>query len=304
MHCPLQHEVRPARHGDERESTESKRGDQKNPPEERMEQAGFSDDTSADGIHFDRPKGVEWLNDVFQEHINALEADLDLLETAQFTFGPPPNPPFLASRALSSRLGPRVDSRDSSRSNQARLPSAVPMEAEAVTSSTPPASVISSVVVAESKRVERSVETARLRYPEKVRGLDLEDLNADENWRKLWVSCVDWLKAHETHFSRAKLMETADLTGIPMKAIMGPINYRPLKLLGSPGLIAEPPKHRTSIAMIRLATPAQLRVVDKLLNPREMELTDAAYEGTKLAEDPRYGKPCGSTQLWEHPAGS
>ena len=40
---------------------------------------------------------------------------------------------------------------------------------------------------------------------------------------------------------------------------MGPINYRPLKLLGSPGLIVEPPKHRTSIARIRLATPAQLR---------------------------------------------
>ena len=78
---------------------------------------------------------------------------------------------------------------------------------------------------------------------------------------------------------------------------MGPINYRPLKLLGSPGLIAEPPKHRTSIARIRLATPAQLRVVDKLLNPGGMELPDAAYEGSKLAEDPRYGKPCGSTQL-------
>ena len=108
---------------------------------------------------------------------------------------------------------------------------------------------------------------------------------------------MDWLKAHETHFSRAKLMETADLTGIPTKAIMGPINYRLLKLLGSPRLIAEPRKHQTSIARIRLATPAQLRVVDKLLNPGEMELPDAAYEGSKLAEDPRYGKPCGSTQL-------
>ena len=76
---------------------------------EQMEQAGFPDDASSDGIHFDRPRGVEWLNDVFQRHINALEAEL--LETAQFTFGPPPNPAFLASRALSSRLGARVDSR-------------------------------------------------------------------------------------------------------------------------------------------------------------------------------------------------
>ena len=33
------------------------------------------------------------------------------------------------------------------------------------------------------------------------------------------------------------------------------------------------------------------------MDPREMELPDAAYEGTKLANDPRYGKPCGNTQL-------
>ena len=274
---------------------------------EQMERAGFPDDTSDDGIHFDRPKGVEWLNNVFQGHINALEADL--LETAQFTFGPPPNPPFNASRALSSRLGQSVDSTDSSRSNQARLPSVTPMESEEVRSSTPPSSVISSVVVAESKRAERSVEVARLKYAEKVKKLDLEDLECRRELAEILgidrVShealsrhhCVDWLKAHEAHFSRAKLMETADLTGIPMKTIMGPVNYRPLKLLGSPGLISEPPKHRTNIARIRLATPAQLRVVDKLLNPGEMELPDAAYEGSKLASDPRYGKPCVSTQL-------
>ena len=274
---------------------------------ERMEKEGFPEDTSSDGIHFDRPRGAEWLNDVFQEHINALEADL--LETAQFTLGPPPNPPFLASRALSGRLGPRVDTRDSSRSSQTRLQSATPMESEEVTSSTPPSSAISSLVVAESKRENKSMETARLRYPEKVKELDLESLECRQELAETLgierVShedlnrhhCVDWLKAHEAHFSRAKLMETTDLTGIPTKTIMGPINYRPLKLLGSPGLIAEPPKHRTSIARIRLATPAQLKVVDKLLNPGGTGLPDAAYEGSKLAEDPRYGKPCGSTQL-------
>ena len=109
--------------------------------------------------------------------------------------------------------------------------------------------------------------------------------------------CVDWLKAHEAHFSRARMMETADLTAIPLKSIMGPINYRPLKLLGSPGLIVEPPKHRTSVARIRLATPAQLRVVDKLLEPKDMGLPDAAYEGGKLANDSIYGRPCGNAQL-------
>ena len=274
---------------------------------EQMELAGFPDDASSDGIHFDRPRGVEWLNDVFQRHISALEAEL--LETAQFTFGPPPNPTFLASRALSSRLGARVDSRDSSRSNRTRLPSAMPMEAEEATSLTPQSSVVSSVIVAESKRVERPAETSRSRYLEKVKGLDLEDLECRQELAETLglerVSyddlsrhqCVDWLKAHETHFSRAKIMETANLTGIPTKSIMGPINYRPLKLLGSPGLIAEPPKDQTSIARIRLATPAQLRLVDKLLNPREMEQPDATYGGMRLADDPRYGKPCGNTQL-------
>ena len=141
---------------------------------ERMEKKGFPEDTSNDGIHFDRPRGAEWLNDVFQEHINTLEADL--LETAQFTLGPPPNPPFLASRALSGRLGTRVDTRDGSRSNQTRLQSATPMESEEVTSSTPPGSAISSVVVAERWGEKRSMETARLRYPEKVKELDLEGL--------------------------------------------------------------------------------------------------------------------------------
>ena len=42
---------------------------------DQMEQS-FPEDASSDGIHFDRPRGVEWLNDVFQRHINELEADL------------------------------------------------------------------------------------------------------------------------------------------------------------------------------------------------------------------------------------
>ena len=165
------------------------------------------------------------------------------------------------------------------------------------------------MVVADGRREKKSRETTRLRYPEKVKELDLETLECRRELAETLgierVShedlnrhhCVDWLKAHEAHFSRTKLMETTDLTGIPTKTIMGPINYRPLKQLGSPGLIAEPPKHRTGIARIKLATPAQLKVVDKLLNPGGMELPDAAYEGPRLAEDPRYGKPCGGTQL-------
>ena len=114
------------------------------------------------------------MKDVFQGHISALEADL--VETAQFTFGPPPNPPFLASRTLSSRPGARIDSRDSSRVSRTRLPGSAPMEAEEATSPTHQSWVVSSVVVVESQRVERPAETSRTRYLEKVKELDLEDL--------------------------------------------------------------------------------------------------------------------------------
>ena len=141
---------------------------------EQMELSAFPDVASSDGIHFDRPRGVEWLNDVFQRHISALEAEL--LETAQVTFEPPPNPPFFNPRALSSRLGALADSRDSSRNSRTKLPGAAPMEAEEATSSTPRGSVISSVVVAEKKKPERPAETSRSRYVEKVKELDLEDL--------------------------------------------------------------------------------------------------------------------------------
>ena len=68
----------------------------------------FPDDASLDGINFDRPSGTEWLNGVFQRHINLLESDL--LETGQFTFCPPPIPPFFTARPLSDRLGGRTDS--------------------------------------------------------------------------------------------------------------------------------------------------------------------------------------------------
>ena len=50
----------------------------------------FPDDASSDGIHFDRPKGLEWINGVFQRHVIAVESVLP--ETAQFTFGPPSIP--------------------------------------------------------------------------------------------------------------------------------------------------------------------------------------------------------------------
>ena len=99
----------------------------------------------------DTPKGTEWLNRVFQRHINQLESDL--LGMAQLTFGPPPVPPFYAPRSLSSRLGARVGSRDSSRSSRTRQPGSTPMEAEEAESSTPQSSLVSSVVVVDELTV-------------------------------------------------------------------------------------------------------------------------------------------------------
>ena len=170
---------------------------------------------------------------------------------AQFTLGPPPIPPFYVHRSLSSRLGARAGSRDSSRSSRTRQPVSTPMEAEEADPSTTQSSLVSSVVVLEDKRMEKTAEANETRLSERIKELDLEDLECREELAEVLglkdvshedlsrYHCVDWLKAHEAHFLRAKTMEAADLTGIPLKSVMGPINYRPLKQLGSPGLIEQ-----------------------------------------------------------------
>ena len=92
-------------------------------------------------------------------------------------------------------------------------------------------------------------------------------------------------------------MDAAYLTGIPKRSIFGPVIYRRFKELGSPGLIAESPKHRRGISRIRVAFPVQLRSLEKLLEPKNMGLPDTAYAGPKLTEDPRSLKPYGTSQL-------
>ena len=218
----------------------------------------------------------------------------------QFTFGPPPIPPFFLARSVTDRLGGRIDSRRSSTSSRSRQLRSTSMEGDEAESSTPQSSVVSSVVMVDSrKKVEDPGEASRTRYLERVKDLDLEDLASRQELTEDLSNnyCVDWRKAHEAHFSRAKTLEMVDLTGIPQRSIMGPIDYRPLKELGIPGLIVEPPKHRTSIAKIRVAIPAQLRAADKLFETKRMGLPDTAYMRAKLAEDPRYGRSCGTSQL-------
>ena len=113
------------------------------------------------------------------------------------------------------------------------------MEAEEVGSSTPQSSEVSSVVVVDKKKAERPSDTSKARCLERVKELDLEDLACrQELVEVLWLKnvshedlsrhhCVDWLKAHEAHFSRTKTLETADLTGIPQKLMMRPVNCSP-----------------------------------------------------------------------------
>ena len=151
--------------------------------------------------------------------------------------------------------------------------------------------------------MERPGEASKARYLERIKELDLEDLVCRQELAEVLglknVShedlsrhhSVDWLKAHEAHFSRARKLETADLTGIPQKSIMGPVNYRPIKRLGSRNLIVEPHKHRTGIARIRVAIPAQLRMVEKFLGPKSMGMPDTGY-----LCDFRAGKNLGSVR--------
>ena len=213
----------------------------------RMMEDSLPQNASSDGIHFDRPRGVEWLNGVFQRQINLLESDL--VETGQFFFGPPPRHSFFTVRPVAGRLGGRVDSRESSRSSRSRQLGLTTMERDEEESSTPQSSVVSSVVVVDNrKKTEGQGETSRALYLERVKDLDLEKLACRKELAEVLGAkslsnedlsnhyCVGWPKAHEAHFSRAKTRETADLTGIPKKSIMGPVNYRTLKELGSPGL--------------------------------------------------------------------
>ena len=137
------------------------------------------------------------------------------------------------------------------------------MEADEAESSMPQSSMVYSVVVVDNKKAERSAETSRARYLERAKELDLDDFACRQELAEVRGlkkvshedltrhNCVDWLKTHEALFSRTKTMETADLTGFPQKSIKGPVNYRPLKQLGSPGLIVDSSKHRTSLARIR-----------------------------------------------------
>ena len=102
-----------------------------------MMENSSSNGFSSNDIHFDRPKGVEWLNCVFERHIKSL--DSDLLKAGHFTFGPHPRHSSISFRPISDRLGERIHSRDSSVSSSGRQPGSIPLEKDVTKFSTPKA---------------------------------------------------------------------------------------------------------------------------------------------------------------------
>ena len=142
-----------------------------------MMEISLPDNSSSDGIHFDKPKGTEWLNGVFQKHVNSRESDL--LEAGQFTFGPPPRPSFFSIRQVSDQEGEEIDSRSSSVSSRSGQPSCTTLGNDVTESSMRQSSVVSSVVSVEKDKTVRTSagrpgEAWKARYREQVRELDLE----------------------------------------------------------------------------------------------------------------------------------
>ena len=84
----------------------------------RMMENSLPQNSSSDGIHFDKPRGAEWLNGVFQRQINLL--DSDLVEAGQSPWVLPRGLLFPA-RPVADRLGGRIGSRESSRSSRSRF---------------------------------------------------------------------------------------------------------------------------------------------------------------------------------------
>ena len=55
------------------------------------------------------------------------------------------------------------------------------MEAEEAESSTPQSSLVSSVVVVDDKKMERTADVNKTRYSERIKGLNLEDLECRQD---------------------------------------------------------------------------------------------------------------------------
>ena len=92
---------------------------------------------------------------------------------------------------------------------------------------------------------------------------------------------VDWLKAHEAHFSRVSTLEIAREPELLTKTIFCPINY---KLYFRNILYPNARKYRSKKARIRTAVPTQLRIIVKFPDPQAIGLPLTGYSGPELAQ--------------------
>ena len=107
--------------------------------------------------------------------------------------------------------------------------------------------------------------------------------------------CVDWLKAREAHFFRHRNLERSDLSGIPRSAVFGPIIYRPLKELGSPGKIEASYEPGLNKGGETCATASSGQASG--LDPKFLRFPETAYAGPELLNDAKCGEGLGAIKL-------
>ena len=98
-------------------------------------------------------------------------------------------------------------------------------------------------------------------------------------------------RAREAFFSR-KDFGDREFNRCPVEGDFWPINYRPLKGLGTTGAIAE-----HEFGQNKCGDTAQLEAVDKLLDPKTMVFSDTACVGTELSKDAKHGENFGASKL-------
>ena len=142
-----------------------------------MIEKSLPDRCASDGIFFDRTKCAEWLNRVFQRHINSLESHLH----SQFFFWSTSEATFFPARPVEDRLRERIDSRGSSESSGSSQLGSKSIQKNVREASTPQSSVVSSVVIVEKGNENKSSAEgaegrSKARYLARVKNLDLEEL--------------------------------------------------------------------------------------------------------------------------------
>ena len=215
---------------------------------------------TADGIHFDSIEGQAWLNGVFQERLDKLEAELfdtgvlkeegTASDAVITTFVPP---------SLETRLGtvPAVTNYRQQRSSQPgqrtdvqdRLGEAPIRRTIHPRRRIGPVNPIEETAASREERRpgrgslmwSRPIPSPWHVYKDELKKLDLQRVNFIEDARRMLngatlsvsrlysITGVDWLIAASINFSSTTALRFAELEGLPSNNTMGPVNARPLQ---------------------------------------------------------------------------